>query len=359
MSSKDIAVVVQSEVQYYAVEPLLQILNEKKYSVDIVINPLTVDNTGFKEISSSTYKLLKAQGYDVKMADDAKKHYKIILTPYADIVETDYKYLIRYQYSPVSAKPNPVYLPESQRKFHAILCQSTYEADILSVYAKTYIVSNLKFINYKNRTKKTTKKTLLYLPTYGDVSSIDELKLALELVKKTYKLVVKIHHGTSHLYDEEYRKKILQNLADEYYEADTPLVDLLSTADVVLSDNSGSIFEAIYSETPVAIYAKGLNERRLNGLDTLQYKLVHEGVIPHTDSSDNLVYTINKALNNDSVKKQRVARKNLFPKVKNPLDSWIKIINMYINDEVNQDYINLHDIYTQKKFSTHEDIRND
>lgn len=355
-SSNKIAIVIQSEVQYYSIKPLIERMRKKEYLFDIIVNTLKTDNTGFKEISSSTYKLLIDAGYKVKTTEEAECFYKIILTPYSDIFQADYKYLIRYQYSPISAKPNPVYLPDSQKKFHAILCQSTYETDILSVYAKTYFVSNLKFINYRNKTNKSLKKTVLYLPTYGDVSSIDQLQGALEIVKSKYRLVVKIHHGTNHLYEEEYRKKVLQELADDYFEADTPLADLLATADVVLSDNSGSIFEALYSKTPVAIYAKDLNERRVEGLDTLQYKLVKEGVVPHTDSHGRILDTIDRALSRSVIRKQRIKRKALFPTIRRPLDSWLGVIDMYAGDKINQDYVDLHNVYTGKNSHVQECI---
>ena len=76
-------------------------------------------------------------------------------------------------------------------------------------------------------------------------------------------------------------------MADEWYDLNTSLSYLLSKSDVVLSDNSGAIFEALYNDVPVAIFAKNIN-KKLGNFDTIQYDLVTSDIIPYTNNPDDI-----------------------------------------------------------------------
>ena len=258
----------------------------------------------------------------------------------------NFKYRIKYKYSLISAKPNLVYKPESNIYYDAILCYGPYEANYLKVYSKTELIGNLKYLNFEKKPNiiNTDKKILLYLPTYGDVSSIDSILESLNKLKEKYYIITKFHHGTSFLKSENERIIELKQLVDEYYDHKTELVELLSNVDVVLSDNSGSIFEAIYAKVPVAIYSTDINKNKLKNFDTVQYKLVQEGYIPYSNNAYEIENILDQSLSETCIQKQNELRKSLFYLPEDPLNSFIKVIEKYLNDNINHDYKNLHDI---------------
>ena len=47
------------------------------------------------------------------------------------------------------------------------------------------------------------KKTLLYLPTYGENGTINDVLPVINKIKDKYKLVIKWHHGTDYLKEEK------------------------------------------------------------------------------------------------------------------------------------------------------------
>ena len=105
------------------------------------------------------------------------------------------KYRIKYKYSLLTAKPNLVYKPENNICYDAILCYGMYEANFLKVFSNVELIGNLKYLNLKPLTKPSTNKPiLLYLPTYGDVSSIRNITSQLEkYTKNTRQKFIKLN----------------------------------------------------------------------------------------------------------------------------------------------------------------------
>ena len=258
------------------------------------------------------------------------------MSSYFDI-KSDYK--LKYKYSAISAKPK-VYSESINMDWDGILCYSTYEKELLSNYSLTYIVEKLNFIDFEKKLDNK-KKTLLYLPTFGDVNAIIDTVQELKKLSKKFRLITKEHHVTNYLMSEEGNKKILEEVFDELYDSNYPLEKLLSISDVVLSDNSGSIFEALYSQTPVCL-CSNLNNNCLDDINSLQSSLVEKGIIPHTCNSKDLSKVINKALSKNIVELQRKTSNELFPlREHKNFDTYINVIEKYLNDEVNADYFKL------------------
>src|SRR3989338_7038616 len=99
------------------------------------------------------------------------------------------------------------------------------------------------------------KKTVLYLPTHGNLSSLEWfLPVAADIASK-YNLIIKPHHFSVNL--EPARKKILESfskvgaiLIDDF--SDT--LPVIRLADAILLDNSGAIFEAVLARKPVVLF---------------------------------------------------------------------------------------------------------
>ncbi len=98
------------------------------------------------------------------------------------------------------------------------------------------------------------KKTILYAPTWGELSSHDAFAEAVAALSSEFNLLVKIHHVSARFGSrsrDPWRRKFSHLCG-----ADHDLVELLAVADVLLSDFSGAIFDAIQAEVPVVLLGK-------------------------------------------------------------------------------------------------------
>jgi hypothetical protein len=344
-NNKGIAVVFDDLVEFFNMKNGLDALIKDGIPVDIIVPK---HNEGRRSLLDETYDYLTHEGYSVIRDVDKSKKYKILLEPYPtdhnfkpDMINHEFR--IKYKYSLISAKPDKVFSVKWNIVYDAILCYTKREVEILSAYTKTFLVSPMKYKDFKKNSSRPSKKpTLLYLPTFGDVSSIDDIKDALKSLRNDYYVIVKAHHGTQHKGEEKKRNDILKNSSDEYYDQTTDLAELLKTADVVLSDNSAAIFDAIYTEVPVAIYNNGtLNARKLGNLNTYQYQLVQKGVVPYTDDINKVGLVLKSALKK---RKEQMKEKDDFSSNQNMTKEFIEIIKIFLEKDRDEDeYYAMHD----------------
>lgn len=346
---KDIAIVILNYIQYINIKPGIDRLLELGYSVDI-ISPIDNENdtSGFHEMFKNINGFLKEKQYNV-YDKEPDFEYKILLEPYP-YVKLKSKYKIRYRYGVLSAKPNKVYLPENYLTYDAILCSGSYDANYLSVFSKTYITGNMKYINFHKK-KHEGKPILLYLPTYGEESSIDSIASYLNKLRKNFYIIAKVHHGTSFLKNEIYRFELLKNNVDKLYDQYMDLSSLLKTTDVVLTDNSGSIFEALYVKIPVAIFADNVNQNKLLGFDTIQSELVNAGIIPYSNEPKDLEKIINKALSKQTYDLQKEWSKTNLYHPKDLVKDFIKVIINFMNDDIDLRYYEMHKILKENYYN--------
>src|SRR3989344_2549049 len=147
-----------------------------------------------------------------------------------------------------------------QRHWDLILCLGPRSHNILQYYTHAPIIGYPKFDDWFNDTVDSSsitqkldarKKTILYLPTHGDLSSIEQLAEPLENNSSEYNVIVKLHYYTSHI--EPARKALFRNKNIFLFQDDEDLLPLLKVTDVVVSDNSSAIFDAILADKPVAV----------------------------------------------------------------------------------------------------------
>jgi hypothetical protein len=148
--------------------------------------------------------------------------------------------------------------------FDSVLSYGEYSQKFLSLYGNSTIVGNPKFDDWFSDTldQKTiekiksrlnqSKKTILYLPTMGQLSSLRMMINALYTASLKYNIIVKLHHN-SLLYEKELVEPYIRNekilvLNDKY-----DILPLLKIADFVISDNSGAIFDAILADKPLIL----------------------------------------------------------------------------------------------------------
>ncbi len=160
------------------------------------------------------------------------------------------------------------------RRYHdLILAFGKRDSKLFSYYTESKIVGNPKFDDWFNdeinkellsdiRTKlDLNKKTVLYLPTHGDLCSIDNLAKELKKVSSDYNTIVKLHYFNVH--EEKERVEKLRHKNIILFGDDIDLLPLLKIADVVISDNSSAIFDVILADKPVVV-TDFLSEEYLN-----------------------------------------------------------------------------------------------
>ncbi|RYD49727.1 MAG: CDP-glycerol--glycerophosphate glycerophosphotransferase [Verrucomicrobiaceae bacterium] len=96
-----------------------------------------------------------------------------------------------------------------------------------------------------------TKKTVLYAPTWGDLSTMDLYLDEVKSLASDFNVLLKLHHNTDML-DKPKRKGARSGVALSFGANDS-LLDLFSISDIVLSDYSGAIFDALNCEKPVIL----------------------------------------------------------------------------------------------------------
>jgi hypothetical protein len=99
--------------------------------------------------------------------------------------------------------------------------------------------------------KDPGKKTLLYLPTWGDLSSTEAYLEHIVALSDEYNVFVKMHHNSDLI--ESNRNAAQKAPGIHFFGADDDIMALMSCADVVVTDYSGAIFDAIFCDIPLVL----------------------------------------------------------------------------------------------------------
>lgn len=303
ISDKRIVAVLHNLVLFDTIRPLLERFRPE---VKIIVPESEIE--GFYEMAKYTATEIAKYGFDVELSRlPAEIRCEIELSPYpyASPNVREARWRVRFMYG--LAKEAWNFSVQNNVYYDFVIAYGEYDASILSALVPAYPVGNMK-IRPVVPHGRTERPTLLYLPTYGPTSSIERAYEALMELKVRFKIVSKAHHGTSFL--EPDRVALLRKLSDEYYDHATPLADLLETADVVLSDGSGAIFDAIAAGVPVAVFQPKVFVG-LGGTESLEERLCKEGIIPCTNDPTELEKVIDFALDKGA-QAQNELRSTLF-----------------------------------------------
>jgi hypothetical protein len=150
------------------------------------------------------------------------------------------------------------------RKCHdLILAYGNRDSKLFSMYTEAKVVGNPKFDDWFNNNLdknfleeiesdlRKEKKTVLYLPTHGDLCSIDFLEEELKKLTSKYNVIAKIHYFT--IREEPGLMERLKKSGIVIYGDNADLLPLLKVSDVVISDNSSAIFDAILADRPLVV----------------------------------------------------------------------------------------------------------
>lgn len=146
------------------------------------------------------------------------------------------------------------------------LMYGPYSAAAAAPFAPSYAVGNPKFDRWKEylapgaaaAAKRrlgcaADRKTLLYMPTWGELGSFGDLVGAFSRLESRYDLILKMHHNNEHElrgWAETARRHGLKRI----FGGGADQLELLAAADLVVSDYSGAIFDAVYARRPVILY---------------------------------------------------------------------------------------------------------
>ncbi|MES2438531.1 MAG: CDP-glycerol glycerophosphotransferase family protein [Verrucomicrobiota bacterium] len=140
-----------------------------------------------------------------------------------------------------------------------------------------------------------SKKTVIYAPTWGDLSTTNVYLDEVLALHPEHNVLLKLHHNTD-LLEKEKRRHIAAN-APIHFGANDNLLDLVSVSDVVLSDYSGAIFDALYCQRPVVLLHSESAQRFGEKLNpgSLEYAARHR-IGPVLEQPGNLRATVRDVL---------------------------------------------------------------
>lgn len=163
--------------------------------------------------------------------------------------------------------------------YDLILCYGNHSQEKLNIAGSAVTVGNPRFDDWHNRDynrqlvnalrRNQSKPIVLYAPTFGDLSSIPHWAERLNTLQQNCTLLVKLHHGTRinpseaaslQMMEKYFRKSIVNSLSSFV---------LLDAADLVLTDNSGFIFDAIHAGKRTVLLEWAGLEELLQGCETL------------------------------------------------------------------------------------------
>lgn len=347
----DVAIIFDDMTEFFVMRMAIDALKKAGVKIHIIVPH---DCSYFKGLAEHTLKGIKASGYEVLNDCPKDAHYKILMTPYRipgimSRAKCDYNF--NYPYGLISPKPDPTYMPDYLMPYDVIFRFNNLEPEYLSAYGnKGVALPYWRFVDSKPVKKRGEKPTLLILPTFGDISCMDAFNN--ELTKKLqeqYFIIAKSHHASDFRPEEKTRLEKLKKTAHVFYDSDTPISDVLAMADIVLSDNSGALFEAMYAGIPVVSFAKENNSRRLGELNTLQYQLAAAGVLPFTSDPKKLPALLTNVKNKYFKKQQDFAKTAFVPVRPNPTKPFVETTLSYLKkDPSNDAHRILHAILTKE-----------
>lgn len=300
-----------NQLNYYVYKNVSKFFNDPDY----LIQP-----TG-AEIDKMHLTFYRSKGINCKIWDPSMnldELYEAVVTPHQvdNVFQFNKVKHIRLMYG--LAKDEWNYSAENI-KYDLILTYGDYSKQNLEPFTPCINVGNPKFDDWFNnefdqqlseRIKKfldKNKKTILYLPTYGNLSSIDFYKEKILALTDKYNLMVKVHTMTN-LYEPERKKYFSQNNILLFDDSDD-LITILKYSDVILSDNSGAIFDALLADKPIALLnipPEKISTDRLTSQESLEQKI--RPLFLQADPQDNLEEVIARSQNFYEPKRQELQK---------------------------------------------------
>jgi len=141
-----------------------------------------------------------------------------------------------------------------------------YSAEKVAHFSPSYGVGNIKFADWtaqgaaegRAEAKQAigadpAKPLVLYMPTYGALGSFNDLVDPLSRLGDAFEVAIKMHHNNE-IRGNSWRREAAGRGLTRLFSGGSDQKALLAAADVVVSDFSGAIFDAIYARVPVVLF---------------------------------------------------------------------------------------------------------
>ncbi|CAM5797193.1 MULTISPECIES: CDP-glycerol glycerophosphotransferase family protein [Brevibacillus] len=256
---------INTPFHYYLYEDTINSLQEKGYTCDLILNDDISHNEEWREMYNGTVEFienierddLEAFPCSVLLLNGIK--YNCVVSPYYFSQLSDLGiFNVRMMYGVGFGLEKESWNFSYWNVFYdMILNYGQYDYERTNIFNSGRIIGNPKFDRWFNnqinvdlvlssmKNYEPSKKTVLYAPTYGEHSSIDQWLDKLELLQKEYNVIVKLHHGTTSLQSEFSRRQKIYSMFDNVRDDRTNTLDLLKIADIVITDTSGMIFDSL------------------------------------------------------------------------------------------------------------------
>ncbi len=269
----NIAFVGWNPFQFNHSLPLLNKLSDSKFILEMKQGK----NVFNKQILEQYRQQIMMVDKDGMGKIDNKFDLIVCQTPFRQIFQIEKAPIVMMQYG--YAKEPHNYAP--WRSLADVnLVYGRYAANKISYYSPVEITGNPNYDLLQNKFIKAQivnkyqslldnkRKTVLYAPTWGDLSSLDDYLESVAQLSSMYNVIIKVHHNT-HLLDTSMWERIKQLSNITLLGADDILLEAILVADVVISDYSGAIFDAMYFSKPVVL----LNSKISNSQKMDEYSL--------------------------------------------------------------------------------------
>jgi len=221
--------------------------------------------------------------------------------------------------------------------FDLILSYGPYATERLIKYTEVVEIGHPRIrLHYKDRIDDVNGKkfikdqckrpVLVYCPTWADLSSLQVFTTQLSNLTRNFEVIVKLHHGNVLTDNQEYLKVIRENQNLYLFDDFTDLFDLLNVADIILSDYSGAIFDAMIFKKRIVLidvipeHFKETGQVNLSNMLNVNSKLSNEGnntsldiairkFLPHVKSDEDLSEILCNVLIKDTLSYEHLLNK--------------------------------------------------
>jgi len=172
-------------------------------------------------------------------------------------------------------------------------------------YAPAIAVGNPKFDNWGDYSKKESlpvntnstsnayKPTVLVMLTWGETDKTQLINALIDL-KASFNIIIKLHH-LDEIHKADFVKQLKNLDVGRVVSGHADQLSLLAKSDVVLSDYSGAIFDAVYAKIPVVLFRPKNIPVSIDKLRSLEFKQACKlGLL--CDDSSKLMESINLAI---------------------------------------------------------------
>ncbi|MGL6002571.1 MAG: glycosyltransferase [Plesiomonas sp.] len=258
-----IAFYIENSFHYVIYKSTIEHLISQSQSCTLLINDLMEASLQNEVIDFLTSEQIN-EHLDIKLLSTVtndKIKFACLASPYyMDFLNRVAEINVRYIYGQAKEK----WMHDWWNIFYdKIFCQDIHSKEKLNILDSCQIIGNTKYdeffthganfekLNHLNIDK--SKKTILYAPTYGELSSLNDWIVPLSQLKDKYNVIIKPHHVTlSRTSEVETKNKIAKSFNLVETRKDTS-AELISISDLVLSDNSGFLFDALLFNAKFAI----------------------------------------------------------------------------------------------------------